>query len=184
MTRIGQSKNFFILAAALIGLLTPCIVQAQVLVTGAASPVSGGALFQYNYTISNNTPNDLVVVDIHVTPGMGSIVPGSIIAPNDFVSAFDPGLGLVSFLENTVPFGAAPLSGFSFRSNLRPGNSTFDATQLTPAGSLTVSSGSVTSAVGAAVPEPGSLAWLGVFAAGGSLVWIHRRPNKHSRKAQ
>ena len=92
------------------------ITQAQVIVTGTASPVSGGALFQYNYTIANNTANDLVVVDIHVSPGLAALSQ-SITVPNaiDFTTALDSVL-VWSVSSKILPghLPAAPLSGFAF----------------------------------------------------------------------
>ena len=125
---------------------------SQIVVAPTVTPIAGG--YEYAYTITNNTPDDPFLIDIPVPEDPSAVT--NLMAPAGFTSAFDPGLGLVSFLEDTSFFTSTPQSGFSFDSPDAPGLATFQATVLSSSTfDLYTISGSTT----APVPEPAFL-WL------------------------
>lgn len=155
LTRMGP----FLKAMALSTLAASLGQAAPVTVTPVVTP--SGSLFRFNYTITNGTGLDVPVIDINVARGTGVIL--NLAAPVGFLTAYDPTLGLVSFLENTAVFGATPLSGFTFDSRLPAGASSFTAT---------FADGSAMSgATMAPVPEPTALS---LFGAGGILLALRR----------
>jgi hypothetical protein len=138
--------------------LTSSLATAGTVIVNPTVTGSAGS-FLYSYTITNNTPDDPFVIDIPV-PNRPSAVT-NLIAPSGFKAAFDSGLGLVSFLEDSLFFTSAPVSGFSFTSPYGPGSVLFQATTLSS------SSGNVYTISGptmAPVPEPGYVAILAVLA--------------------
>lgn len=118
-------------------------------VTVSATVTTSGDLYKYAYSIANYTPDDSFLIDIPVPKYSDAVV--DLTAPAGFESAFDSGLGLVSFVENTSMFGPTPTTGFSFESPDAPGSVKFDATLLSSStGSLYTIAGPTT----APVPEP------------------------------
>ena len=82
-------------------------------VTGVSSFSSG--LYRYNYTITNNSPVELIDVAIHINSGPVL----NLTAPTGYSTNYDVNLGLVDFLENTSVFATGtPVSGFFFDSPL------------------------------------------------------------------
>jgi hypothetical protein len=140
-------RTVWIIPTLALSLIASGIAHADVIVTANVTP--NGGLFQYDYSITNQTADDLPVLDIAVTP---DITIGDLTAPTGFETAYDPGLGLVSFLENTASFGSTPLSGFMFDSSVAPSATTFTATlqDLTTFAVSTMSG----STQGPVVPEP------------------------------
>jgi len=163
-TRTVRIATFFalsIIALAIGRADTITVPEGAITVTNSVSSV--GPLFQYNYTVSDGT-GQLAVLDIGVTPGIsisGLAAPGGAAA---FMTAYDPVLGLVSFLENNSVFTAAPESGFIFDSFVAPGASTFGVTLF----DVTTGSGHVQAPVVA--PEGSSLA-LFAFGLAAILFW-------------
>jgi hypothetical protein len=141
-------------------------VADEIMVSATVTP--NGASFNYDYTVTNLTGFDLPVLDINV--GTGATISG-LSAPDGFMSAYDSGLGLVSFLEDSNVFGSTPLSGFMFDSLVAPGPTTFTATLLDANANLITSSGPTTGP--AAVPEPGFAPLLAIGA--GLLLLVHRK---------
>jgi hypothetical protein len=132
-----------------------------------------GSQFQYNFTITDNSTAGLAVLDIAVTP---HITITSLTTPggaNAFTSAYDPVLGLVSFVANLSSFSSTPLSGFVFDSPVGPAPDNFAVT-LFDANTGTSAIGAVQGPV--AAPEPSTLA-LGAI--GCIVVFAIRR--KRSR---
>ena len=137
-------------------------VDGSITVTDVVTLI--GPLYQYAYTVADET-GLLAVLDIGVTPGIaisGLTAPGGTTA---FETAYDPVLGLVSFIENNAEFTAAPESGFIFLSSVAPGPSTFGVTLFDG----TTGTGSVD---GPVAPEPASL-MLCVF--GGAALLFRRK---------
>jgi hypothetical protein len=137
-------------------------VDGSITVTDVVTQI--GPLYQYDYTVADGT-GLLAVLDIGVTPGIaisGLTAPGGSSA---FETAYDPVLGLVSFLENMAVFTAAPEPGFIFDSSVAPGASTFGVTLFDG----TTGTGSVQ---GPVVPEPASL-MLCLF--GGAALLFRRK---------
>lgn len=126
----------------------------------------GAAGFHYDYSITNDLSEDLILVDIFVLPGDVTLT--NLFAPGGFSGFYDSGLGIVSFfsaLNGGLTIGAgSTLSGFGFDSAHAPGASFFDVfTDLT----FTQYVGSTQAPVGAVVPEADTLTLLslglGVF---------------------
>lgn len=147
--RLSRATRFLALSVVAAAISHAGIVTVTPVVT------PNGGLFHYDYSIANQTGNDLAVLDIAVTPGPDTVV--NLVSPLGFLTAYDAGLGLVSFLEDSGTFGASPLSGFAFDSRIGLGSSNFTATFFDG----TVASGPTG---GPTAPEPASTA---LFAAAG-----------------
>ena len=128
---------------------------ALITVTPTVTP--DGSLYEYDYSIINNSGDDLPVLDIAVAPGTAIL--GLTAAPG-FDDAYDPILGLVSLLEDTNVFGPTATSGFIFESPLAPHATTFDATLLDANFNVSTLGGSTIGPVPASAPEPGYLPLL------------------------
>jgi hypothetical protein len=150
-------------AAASMATAGPVVVNATV------TPL--GPLFHYDYSITNNTGDDLLIVDITV-PKDPSLVSG-LTAPSGFQAAFDSGLGLVSFLEDSSFFTASPIEGLAFDSPNSPAASSFDATVFNAALGLYTVPGPTVSPV--VVPEPGYAPVLAVLALAFSMFLLSGR---------
>jgi hypothetical protein len=140
-------------------------------ITVIPTVTANGSLSRYNYSITNPTGNDLAVLDLIVTPGAATIQ--NLITPAGFKSAYDPVLGLVSFLEDTAFFGATSLSGFAFDSPFRSGPTTFTGTLVDANFNVSTATGATT---GPVVPEPG---YLPLLALGAPLFWFLQRRGRH-----
>ena len=163
---MSKRRTAWIFRSLALSILASGMANADaVTVTSTVTPIGG--LFQYDFSIANGTLDDLPVLDITVTPG---ITIEDLTAPSGFQTAYDSGLGLVSFLENTASFGSTPLSGFKFDSSLAPNTSTFTATLL----DLTTFDASTMSGntQGPVVPEPGMLMPCALIVA--ALFWRKR----------
>lgn len=119
----------------------------------------GGSLFHYEFSVTNNTADDIVVVSIDAPTGDATIG-ATLVAPPGFMAGYDPGLGSIDFLEDTDLFSVgSTISGFAFDSTFGPLNGKFENfTALTLNGDTL--SGNVETTVVGSVPEPGSLALL------------------------
>ena len=167
MVRPRRNTRLLGAAGALCALSAAPAARSQQVVPVVAF---NNAVYHYAYTVTNNTPDDLFDLTIHVAPGVGMVQ--NLTAPAGFMTSYDSGLGLVDFLEDTSNFTATPLSGFAFDSPLAPQQSTFDANLTDGNGNISTLSGPVLAPL-AAVPEPGTLA-LALLAAP-SLILIARR---------
>ena len=156
--------------------------NAQVVISPTVTAI-GGALFHYNYTITNTSAtDDLFDVSIHVIPAIGSVQ--NLVTPAGFKSAFDSGLGLVDFVEDSSFFTTGtPITGFGFDSKFAPGTGVFDANFLTAAGSINTVSGRTLTPVGPPVPEPGPWAFLASAVVTGGL-WFARSRRGRSTTPQ
>jgi hypothetical protein len=126
---------------------------SSIVVAPTVTPILGG--YQYAYTITNNTPDDPFIIDIPVPADPADI--SDLTAPAGFKTAFDSGLGLVSFVEDSNYFTSTPQSGFFFDSPVAPGTVAFQATVLSlSAGDLYTISGPTL----APVPEPAYFSFL------------------------
>ncbi len=144
---------------------------ASVTVNPTVTPISGG--YNYSYTISETitdaTTDDVFLIDIPVAPDPAAVT--NLMAPAGFTTAFDSGLGLVSFLENTSFFSSTPEGGFSFDSTYKPGTVTFEASVLSTANAnIYTVSGLTTSA--APVPEP---SYTGLFVCLAPAILLYRQ---------
>ena len=150
-------------------LVFPSIAHAQMIAPSVS--LAGNGVYHYNYTITNTSADDLFDVSIHVQPGADQVF--SLGAPVGFTVAYDSGLGLVDFVEDTSTFvNGTPISGFTYDSLLAPAISTFDANFAPVSGGIVTTSGFTNAAVGStgisAVPEGNgfSLLYSGIFTVG------------------
>lgn len=147
-------------------------------ITVTPTVTANGALFHYDYSIGNGTGNDLAVLDLMVTPGAGTIQ--GLSAPAGFQFAYDPVLGLVSFLEDAGTFGTTSISGFAFNSPFQPRATTFTGTLLDANFNVSTMTGSTSGPLaGPAVPEP---TYLPLMALGATAFWlVYRRTRVHAQ---
>ena len=166
-----------------LALMTTGMCRAQVIITPTVT--SSGGLFHYSYTITNTSvTDDLFDVDIRVNRLPNAVQ--NIVVPSGFKSAFDSGLGLVDFVEDSSFFttGTA-VSGFRFDSIFSPSNGFFDANFLTLSGGISTVTGRTLTPTGS-VPEPGAWAFLGaaVVASGGLFARSRRLRRRNTRIEQ
>lgn len=154
------------LAGALAALLSVSAAQADVIITPTIT--SSGTLYNYSYSVTNQTDFELAVINLAVPTQPDGLT--NLAAPDGFQIAYTPNEGFVSFLEGSDPATlklfapGSTISGFSFSSLFAPGPAAFDT--LDVAGNVT--SGTTRGPVApGAVPEPGTLASFGV---GGALL--------------
>ena len=149
------------LAILLVALLvSSTAAKAAILVRAAVTPLVGK--FRYDFEVENTGPDDHVIVSIVDAPLADVLIPPSLTAPTGFLASYDPGLGIVDFLEDTGLFAAGTTVGlFTFESTTGP-NSGFGAFEaLSVAGVLTM--GSVESTVlpaPTATPTPTTKSWV------------------------
>lgn len=144
------------LVVALGAWLAANVCHATLMVEATVQPLNGG-LFHYEYAITNNTPTDVVLVSILDAPINDMTITSTLTAPVGFLANYDPGLGIVDFLEATQRFDlGTTVSGFRFDSAFGPAPGLFSAFEAfnTDGDKLT---GTIQTQV---VPEPGTLALL------------------------
>jgi hypothetical protein len=144
---------------AAVTLLFASVLANAATITVTPDVTLSNGLYHYAYSITNNTPDDAFLIDIPVAASPSSIE--NLTAPSGFMAAFDSGLGLVSFLENSSVFSSTPESGFSFDSLEGPGSVLFEASVFSNSTSLIYT---VSGATLAPVPEPRWLPALGLLA--------------------
>ena len=144
--------------------------SAQLLVSPTITSLSNG-LYHYNYTITNNTGQDIYLIDINTAHQANAVT--NLLAPTGFQKAFDSGLGLVSFLEDTSSFSTTPLSGFQFDSIFQGGQVLFAGDYLDNNFNNQIVSGTTRGPV--STPEPGSLAILVTLSASGAFYFRRKR---------
>ena len=148
--------------------------HAQVVVPSNVNFDLGTGLYSYSFSVMNNGPTfDLAIVNVPVSAA-GNLM--SLLAPTGFGISFDPGVGLVSFFEDSDPatlqtFSPSSTNGlFSFTSTVAPGTVTFDALD---AGGNTFT-GTTQSP---SVPEPAAFSLIGL----GMVGLLSRRPKSSSK---
>jgi hypothetical protein len=145
--------------------------QAQVTVSDLVTP--NGALYHNNYTVTNSSSTDVLLIDI-TAPADPSAVQNPA-APAGYGISFDPGFGLVTLLEDTDPlnnpqfFGSTPVSGFQYDSPFAPTGAIFTAYAVDANGNLIVLRSS------AVTPEPGMLSVCTASVLTGGLLLRRRR---------
>lgn len=160
--------------ALALALLTGLLAAAP----GASAQVSilstyqvQGALYHYEFRVLNLTPDTLAIVTLNGVPDLLDVQ--NLLAPTGFDAAYDPGLALMSFLEDADPgteptFAPGTLQGiFTFDSAQRIDTFQFEA--LDTGGNAHIGSFGPTAA-----PEPGALS-LTLSALGVAAVARRRR---------
>jgi hypothetical protein len=180
-TRMSATRTIRIASSLALSIMTLATGRADTItgpdgdITVTNSVTAVGPLFQYNYTVSDGT-GLLAVLDIDVTPGVeisGLAAPGGSSA---FATAYDPILGLVSFIENNAVFTSTPQAGFIFDSSVSPGASTFGVTLFDG----TTGSGNVQAPVVAPEPSPLTLCAFGLAA----ILFWRKTYSSHAQKIQ
>ena len=132
--------------------------HAQVTVPSTVAFNIGTGVYTYSYSVMNNGPTfDLAIVNVPVRSDSNLM---NLTAPSGFGISYDPGVGIVSFFEDSDPstlptFSPASTRGlFTFTSPIAPATVTFDA--------LDAGGNSFTGTTSSpSVPEPGILSLLG-----------------------
>jgi hypothetical protein len=165
MRRLAPRRGGSILLAALALLVAAGQARAQIDFTPSVTFVNG--LYTYDYTVANNSAEDLALINLNVTPGDQTAFNLSV--PTGFQGVYDSGLGIVTFLSDAEVFGAGTaLGGFRFDSIYAPSATTFDA--------LSVNGTAFNGATqGPVVPEPGSVTLLTGLGVIGLLACRRRR---------
>lgn len=125
----------------------------------------GMGVFQYDLTIRNTGMEDISIISINDAPLNESIIGSSLQSPPDFLASYDPGLGVIDFVENTSTFTAGSVNpGFTFQSASAPDVAFQNLSGFTSLGeSVTVTTNTV--------PEPSAA----LLTAAGILGFIKRR---------
>jgi hypothetical protein len=164
---------FSVVALGIANANTITTADGNISVTAVVTSI--GPLFQYDYTVADET-GQLAVLDIQVSPGVdisGLSAPGGPSAFNstiDTVNTADGEEEFVSFLENNGTFTSTPESGFIFDSSIAPHDSKFDVTLF----DATTGTGNVRGPL-VPTPEPGTLA-LSALVLAAIMFWRKRSP--------
>ena len=160
------------LATTLAALLATGNTHAQVSLPNTVAFDIGTGIYTYSYSVVNNGPTfDLAIINVPVAPGSNLM---NLTSPSGFDISFDPGVGIVSFLEDFDP-GTLPIFSpsstrglFTFTSAVGPASVTFDALD---AGGNTFTG----TTISPAIPEPGILSLLGATLVAPALLARRRR---------
>jgi hypothetical protein len=108
----------------------------------------GGGVFQYDVSVSNTGPQDVVIVTLADAPMGDGLIDPSLTAPGGFGALYDPDLGLIDFFEDTELFAVGTThGGFAFQSSASP------PTHFTSFAALDLDGGFISGAI-TVVPEP------------------------------
>lgn len=165
-----STATFFglVLALSLIGMLR---VSSATLLVEATVTANAGA-FHYEVAITNNTPDDVILVSLIDAPSNDPLISSSVTTPAGFLGSYDPLFGIVDFLADLDVFGAGTtVSGLSFDSMSGPLAGFFTLFEaLTEQGELLSGEVRLQTQV---VPEPATIV---LFAIGlGGLIFMRQR---------
>ncbi len=149
------------LAGALGALFSAGAARAQVTIVPTVTP--NGALFNYSYSVTNSTANDVLIVNLNNLPMVSGALT-DLAAPMGFQTTFDPGnsnssFGIASFLGDFTP--GSTTTGFSFSSAFGPGTVGFDTLDNNGTPLSGTTQGPSLGPGVAPVPEPSTLISLG-----------------------
>ena len=164
------------LLCAAVVLFTASAIATAAPIAVNATVTSLGSLFHYEYSITNNTLDDVFIIDVTTPKSLTAVT--DLKAPMGFQIAFDSGLGLVSFIEDSSHFAAIPTLGFSFDSPFAPVASVFNATVVNGTSVVYNLTGPTESP--AAVPEPGTAPILAILALALPVLLRRRRNASNS----
>lgn len=170
LSAFGDNSLLALAGALCVLVLSGATARAQVSLTPIVA--FDGTLYNYNYSVGNLGSLDLAIISFDVLPQPNAVLNPA--APTGFLINFDPGVGQVSFFEDTDPvtpqtFGpGSTVSGFIFQSSIAPGSSSFTA--------LDVNGNAFMGTTLAPIPEPSTLL-LSVIAAA-SLLFVRMAHRK------
>lgn len=134
---------------ALVFALAASAHASSVIVNINATPTGTGT-FLYSVFITNNGPDDISILSLVGGPLSDPSIEPSFVSPSGYFAAYDSGLGIVDFLEDTATFTAGGTFGaFTFESMAAPG------TAFTMFEALDINAGSI-SGMSNIIPEPAS----------------------------
>ncbi len=166
------------LASLLYAIVVPNSAHAASLTLTPTTAFEDG-FFHYDYTISNDTNSDFLLVTLDVAAQPNAIQ--NLVAPTGFFSNFDAGLGLLDFAgQESIGFPAgSTFTGFEFDSPLQPRASSFTALRLDANENPVTFTGRTQAP--APVPEPSSTAGLVALVSG--FLLLRRFSAKRQRLA-
>jgi len=160
------------LAVGLCVLTVPSVSNALLIVEDTVTP--GVGVFHHEFTITNNTIDDVAVVSILDAPIGDPFITGSLIVPVGFMGSYDSGLGVIAFLGNTQLFAAGTTTGgFEFDSAFAPTPS--PSSLFTAFEALTVNGSFITGDVQSAVAQVPEAPPLLLLVLGVLSLWVARR---------
>ena len=117
----NQSRHRIALSALiLVASLFAQTTRATAIVSRTTTPLAGG-IFQYDFSIFNSGPQEIVIMTILDAPTMDPLISPTLTAPSGFLIDYDFWLGLVSFAANLDSFTAGSTKGlFSLQSSADP----------------------------------------------------------------
>ena len=145
----------YLSAVGLFMLALPVDAKAGEVALSFTETVQGSNLL-YNFSVTDNVPLDETLLSATLSVPAQANAVQNLMAPAGFSAFFDPGLGLVDFIENTSGFvPGVTVSGFTFTSPFLLTNPGFTALALDSLGNPVTFSGTAVGP-GSPTPEPGS----------------------------
>ncbi|MDP0491920.1 MAG: PEP-CTERM sorting domain-containing protein [Verrucomicrobiota bacterium JB023] len=109
------------LAPAFLGLLAAGTVSASTVLVNIDYLTLGDGSFQYDVTVVNDCPDDLINVNFPDAPVNDFLLPSTAMSPVGFTIDYDPGFGTLDLNAEASNFVAgSSVSGFSFQTEADP----------------------------------------------------------------
>lgn len=171
-SRPHRLAGAFALAGTVGILFSAGAAHAQLQVSVVPTVTITGGLYNYSYTVTNFTSDDIFVVNLNGLP----LVPGALSnfsAPSGYTitNPYDSGVGIESFLADNSFAPGSTVSGFSFDSIFAPSAVAFD----TVSSGTAAYTGTTLGPAGAPVPEASTVVSLGAGLALLAFVAVRRR---------
>ena len=131
----NQSRHRIALSALiLVASLFAQTTRATAIVSRTTTPLAGG-IFQYDFSIFNSGPDDVVLLTFTDAPVSDPLIAPSLTTPPGFLASYDSGLGFVYFIADLDSFTAGSTKGlFSLQSSADPSTNFKMFEALTPIG--------------------------------------------------
>jgi hypothetical protein len=145
-----KSSRKFLLQLIPVVLALAASAQAATVVVNVSYASAGPGAYLYTVSLTNNSPNELVVVSLLDGPTTDLLITPSFTKPSGFLGSYDSGSGIVDFLEDSSSFTVGGTFGnFTFVSAAAP-NTAFTMFEATD------SLGGTISGTTNLIPEPAS----------------------------